>query len=132
MKIVKYFFVGGVSACVDIGLFTIFAIFLGFNYLLVGMCTFLLATAVNYVLSIYHVFESGVRFTKKKEIIAVFLVSGVGLLINQVILFASVEIFDVSKFFAKIVASGSVFIWNYSLRSFYIFQAKKERSFKSS
>jgi putative flippase GtrA len=128
MKIFKYFIVGSFSGIIDLSLFTLFAIFLEFNYMIVGMCSFIVATAINYILSVNHVFESGVRFSKKKEIFAVFFVSGIGLIINQAILYCAVEILLISKFFSKILASGSVFFWNYSIRSFYIFQSKQHKS----
>lgn len=86
MKIVRYFFVGAAAAAVDVGLFTIFAYWLHFNYLIVGACTFILATLVNYVLCVHYVFESGVRFTPRHEIAMVFLVSSIGLLVNQSVL----------------------------------------------
>jgi len=44
--------VGGVSACVDIGLFMLFAKVLGLPYLRVAVGTFILATLVNYLLSV--------------------------------------------------------------------------------
>ncbi len=118
MKIVKYFFVGGAAATVDIGLYTFFAVYLDYNYLLVGMGSFVIATAVNYLLSIRHVFDSGTRFTKNKEVLMVFVVTGVGLLINQTILFICVEYVEIGKFVAKVMATGIVFFWNYSIRFF--------------
>lgn len=67
MKVIRYFIVGGIAGVVDLGLYTIFAIYLGFHYLYVACFTFLAATTINYLLSIRHVFESGARFSKEKE-----------------------------------------------------------------
>ena len=44
----------------------LFAKLLGYNYLVVGCAGFILATAVNYFLSIRFVFRSGARFSKKE------------------------------------------------------------------
>ena len=52
MKIVKYFFVGGIAATIDIGLFSFFAVYLGWPWLAVSVATFILATFINYFLSI--------------------------------------------------------------------------------
>ena len=52
MKIVKYFFVGGLAAVVDIGLFYLGAGVAGWNYLIVGTVSFTIATLVNYVISV--------------------------------------------------------------------------------
>jgi putative flippase GtrA len=125
MKMVKYFFVGGLSSIVDLCIFTCFAVFFDFNYMLVSTFSFAIATSVNYLLSINYVFESGVRFAKKNEIFAVFLVSGTGLLINQAILYYAFEILLIGKIFSKVLASGSIFFWNYFIRKLFIFRTKK-------
>jgi len=61
-RVAKYFVVGGISACVDIGFFFVFAKLLGFNYLAVATVGFLIAVPVNYLLSVRFVFTSGARF----------------------------------------------------------------------
>jgi len=131
MKMVKYFFVGGLSSIVDLCIFTCFAVFFDFNYMLVSTFSFAIATSVNYLLSINYVFESGVRFAKKNEIFAVFLVSGTGLLINQAILYYAFEILLIGKINSKVLASGSIFFWNYFIRKLFIFQKKKHNPFDS-
>ena len=67
MKIFKYLSIGIVASLVDILLFSLFAKFLGFNYLIVGFFSFIIATGVNYILSIHYVFESGIKHSKKKR-----------------------------------------------------------------
>jgi putative flippase GtrA len=121
MRLVRYFFVGGAAALLDISLFTLFAHVLGFNYLVVASCTFILATIANYVLSIRHVFESGSRYRKTHEIVLVFLVSVVGLLCNQSVLYFMVNTLNLHLVLAKIVATATVFAWNYLLRAKVIF-----------
>ena len=46
MQIVRYFFVGGVAAVVDIAVFAALINLLGMHYLVAGMAGFLLATAL--------------------------------------------------------------------------------------
>ncbi len=121
MKIIKYFFVGGVAAVVDISLFIIFAKFLTYNYLLVGALTFLIATLVNYILSIKFVFKSGQKHKKQKEILLVYLVSAFGLAFNLVILYICHDIIKVELTVSKIIATGVVFFWNYFIRKYFIF-----------
>ena len=71
-RIGRYFVVGGVAACMDIGLFMLFAQHYAFPYLRVAAATFVFATLVNYVLSVRFVFMSGVRFRRRWEIALVF------------------------------------------------------------
>jgi putative flippase GtrA len=122
MKIVKYFIVGGVAAGVDIGLFTLCANYLGYPYLIVGFCTFILATLTNYLLSVRYVFQSGVRFEKRHEVILVYVVSAVGLVINLAVLYVCVEMLALALFFSKIIATGVVFFWNFIARNNFIFK----------
>ena len=121
MRIVKYFFVGGAAAAVDIGLFSIFAGYLGWPWAPVSIATFILATLTNYFLSIQFVFESGARHKKHVEVFGVFIVSGLALLVNQIILYLAIEIFGWHLIFSKIVATGAVFFWNYYGRSKFVF-----------
>jgi putative flippase GtrA len=128
MRIVRYFFVGAVAAAVDIGLFTIFARLLGYNYLAVAACTFVVATLVNYSLSVRHVFASGVRFVRSREVALVFAVSAIGLAINQGVLFGAVDKLGLNLVLSKILATGVVFLWNYQLRANFVFKAPDEGS----
>jgi putative flippase GtrA len=121
MKFIKYLFVGGAAAIVDIGLFYLGAGILGWNYLLVGACSFTLATVVNYVLSVRLVFQSGVRFSRHHEVALVFLISGAGLLLNQLILYICISQHILGLFLAKLAATGGVFFWNYFMRSRIVF-----------
>lgn len=117
----RYFLVGGAAACVDIGLFLLFAKGLGLPYLRVAAATFVIATLVNYILSVRFVFRSGQRFGRRWEIALVYLVSGVGLALNQAILFACVEMVHLGLLLSKLTATGTVFFWNYLARRFFVF-----------
>lgn len=120
-RLVQYFFVGGCAALVDLAIFAIFTLWLGYNYLVVAGVGFILATAVNYWLSITFVFNSGVRFDRHAEITSVFMVSAVGLLLHELILFSLVENLAIHLLIAKVAAIGVVFFWNFALRNFFIF-----------
>ena len=121
MKIFRYFIVGGVAAAVDIGFFFLFAKLAGFNYLVVAPLGFMLATGVNYYLSVRHVFRSGVRFSRGREIVLVYVVSAVGLLINQAVLYVLVDRVGAELMLAKFAATATVFFWNYCVRNYYLF-----------
>jgi len=122
MRIVRYFFVGGVAATVDIGIFAVAVKGFGLGWFFVALFSFVLATAVNYLLSVRYVFESGVRFKKKAEVSLVFLVSGIGLFINQCVLWLLIEAAGIDEVLSKLLATGTVFLWNYAARSRYIFK----------
>ena len=125
-RIARYFLVGGAAACVDIGLFWIFAQQLGLPYLRVSAASFIVATLVNYWLSIRFVFVSGARFRRRWEVAMVFAVSAVGLAVNQAILALCVESLRFALLPAKLVATGVVFFWNYFARRVLVFGAVRD------
>ena len=122
MRIVRYFIVGGIAACVDVGIFVVFAKLLGWNYLAVAAVGFIIATFVNYLLSIRHVFESGVRFGRREEIALVYLVSAIGLIVNQTVLYVGIGILGLEMISTKLAATAIVFVWNYSARARLVFR----------
>lgn len=87
-----------------------------------GAVGFIIATAVNYFLSIRFVFESGVRFGFQKEISLVFLISLIGLGVNQAALYLGIGILGWDMLFIKLCATGAVFFWNFGARSQFIFK----------
>jgi putative flippase GtrA len=123
--IARYFAVGGAAASVDIGLFMLFAQYLGLPYLRVAAGSFVAATLVNYFLSVRFVFVSGARFRRRWEIAMVFAVSAIGLAVNQLMLSAGIEIAGLSLLYSKLVATGTVFFWNYFARRIFIFGAPR-------
>lgn len=123
MKIIRYFFVGGVAAAIDMGIFTAAVKGFGFDWFFVALFSFVLATAINYVLSIRYVFESGVRFKSQTEVPLVFLVSGIGLIINQSVLWLLIKTAGIDEVLSKIITTGTIFSWNYMARSRFIFKA---------
>ena len=123
-RIARYFAVGGIAAGVDIGLFMLFAGYLGLPYLRVAMASFVAATLVNYGLSVRFVFVSGRRFDRKWEIVLVYAASAIGLGINQAILALAVEMGHFPLLYAKLAATGTVFFWNYLARRLVIFEVR--------
>lgn len=119
----RYILVGGTAAGVDIGLFMLFAQYLGMPYLRVAAASFILATLVNYWLSIRFVFVSGQRFRRRHEMALVFAVSLAGLALNAGILWLCVERGQFGLLVAKLTATGVVFFWNFLARRILIFGA---------
>lgn len=120
-SIVRYACVGGVAACVDVAFFALFAKQLGYPYLWVAAAGFVLATLVNYRLSVQFVFANRRRHKRATEIGLVYFVSLLGLGLHQAILYWCVEQAGGGLMVSKLIATGSVFLWNYLVRKYYIF-----------
>ena len=128
MKIIRYGTVGAIAAAFDFVFFAVFAKLLGFNYFVIGALGFIVATTINYFLSIRFVFESGVRFSSRAEFTLVFLISFIGLALHQAVLFLGISWLGWEMLFVKICATGSVFFWNFGARSQFIFRAQIDPS----
>lgn len=122
MRLIRYFFVGAAAAAVDITIFGVLCVLAGLPWFPVAVFSFVLATAVNYRLSVRHVFASGVRFAKHHEALLVFAVSAIGLAVNQMVLWVLIEYWSWHSLSAKIAATGVVFFWNYGIRRNFIFR----------
>jgi putative flippase GtrA len=122
MKLVRYFFVGGSAAVVDISIFSIAIKIFHLDWFYVALISFIIATAVNYVLSIRYVFESGIRFERHAEISLVYMVSSVGLVLNQLVLWHLIETAGLDEVLSKLIATSVVFVWNYNARSRFVFR----------
>jgi putative flippase GtrA len=118
----RYFFVGATAAFFDIGLYSLGVKIFNFNWFYVSIFSFVIAVVVNYLLSVRYVFKSKVRFKAHEEIFLVFIASGIGLTLNIIILFILIEILYCEEIFSKLVATGFIFFWNYSIRNFFIFK----------
>jgi len=119
--LLPYILVGGTAAFVDLAIFVIFAKIVGIPYLWVGAFGFCLATTVNYMLCVRFVFDSGVRYDRKKEVFYIFLISILGLALHQLLLAMFVEVFEIEIVISKINATGVVFLWNYLMRKHFVF-----------
>jgi putative flippase GtrA len=123
MRLFRYFLVGGTAAVIDIGVFGVLVKVFGLPWFPVAVCSFVLATAVNYFLSVRFVFKSGVRFTPNTELLLVFVISILGLAVNQAVLWLLISRALWDPLFAKVTATGSVFFWNYWARRNLVFKA---------
>lgn len=121
----SYFIVGGIAAVVDIGGFMLLTGTFGIIWFWAALLSFLAAVAVNYLLSIRFVFESGVRFPRHQEVALVLVVSAIGLLLNEAVLWVMLEAFGAGRLPAKLVATALVFLWNYGARQSFIFRAPR-------
>ena len=119
----RYFLVGGIAGLIDLSVFLLL-VYIDIHWFIAASISFVLATFANYQLSIQHVFESGVRFKKDHEVVLVFVISFIGLCINWSVLgfLISYSIFPI--WFSKIFATGTVFVWNFLVRYYFIFKEK--------
>ncbi len=119
-RFAKYFFVGGVAALTEWLIFAGIVYGLRLHYILAAVIAFVFATAVNYMLGLVFVF--GRRLPRYHDILMVYLVSSAGLLINLAALTLFVEWFHLHIILAKVLATGTAFIWNFVIRHYWLYR----------
>ena len=117
----KYSIIGGIAALFDITIFYVFAKRMGLNYILVSIAGFIIATLVNYLLGIFFLFKSKIRFSRSVEMVLIYVVSGIGLLVHLIVLYICIDLLFFPKMLSKVLAVGSAFLWNYLSRTKVIF-----------
>ena len=93
--------------------------FLNVYYLISSIISFLLSIIVNYILSIKWVFD----IKKKqsfKDVIIFTLLSAIGLLINLLVMYLSVEVLKIHYMIGKLIATFIVMIWNFVTRKMFL------------
>jgi len=94
-------------------------------YLHSSLISFIVSLAFNYIASIKFVFNINHKQTYKDVILFVIL-SIIGLLINQGVLYISVDKLDIYYMISKIGATAIVMVWNFITRKIFIDLKKDE------
>ena len=122
-KLISQFFkfgvVGVIAFIVDYLSLYLLTEFLNAYYLISSIISFLLSIIVNYILSIKWVFD----IKKKqsfKDVIIFTLLSAIGLLINLLVMYLSVEVFKIHYMTGKLIATFIVMIWNFVTRKMFL------------
>ncbi len=120
-KFAVYFAVGGACALIDIGVFSGILYLAGLHYLIAATLSFIVSTAINYVLCIRYVFS---RFGRShgEAIMLVYIASAIAIAMHLGILTGLVELFGIHPVLAKIAGIGAGFVWNFGSRYFWIFR----------
>lgn len=130
LKLVRYFIAGSAATAIDFAIFFIAVKGLGYPWFGAAIFSFVVATAANYLLSICFVFESRVRFRRLEEVILVFVVSAVAMALNQTILWLAIDALALNLLFSKVMATGAVFLFNFSCRHYFIFSRPDDNTIR--
>jgi putative flippase GtrA len=115
-----YFIVGGICFCIDVVGFVALRS-LKLPILTASVLSFVTATLVNYLLCCGFVFRSG-RFSRREEIVRLFMIAVVGLGLNTAVVLLLAKILRFDPTLAKILAVFPVFAWNYLGRRAMVFE----------
>lgn len=123
-EFVKYVLAGGVAFVFDFSITILLYEFLHIHYLVAAGIGIILGMMVSYLLSIKWVFTHRSISDKQIELGVFSLIGIIGFLFHEYLMWFFVENILISVPGSKIIATIIVFIWNYTVRKFFLFREK--------
>ena len=120
-QLCKYGISGGIGACIDFGLYSLFISFTALNYLTANAISFSLGTLAVYYLQKNWTFQyqsekNVVLFTKFVSVVIVTYI------FNNLILVLCIEFLHMGPIIAKVVQILISFIWGYTINKAFVFR----------
>lgn len=120
VQIFKFVIVGGVATIIDFASIFLFKEYLHIPVLIANTLAFCIATVYNYIASIRWVFTVDESKDKKKTFITFVVFSAIGLVLNDLIMWLTMELFNMYYILGKIVATCFVMIFNFVTRKLFL------------
>lgn len=125
LEILKFGLVGFGAFLIDYGLMVFLTECLSVNYLISSAISFTVSVIFNYTFSVFWVFEVKDNKNGVKAFIIFILLSGIGLLLNQLLMYAGTDVFKIYYMVTKVFATGIVMVYNFVTRKMF-FENSKE------
>lgn len=119
-QFMKFGVVGALAFCIDYGLLALLTEVFGVNYLVSATISFTVSVAFNYLASMRYVFTHKEDMSRRREFVIFIILSVIGLLINNVCMWAGVELLGVHYLIVKIAATAIVMVWNFVTRKIFL------------
>lgn len=119
-QFMKFGVVGVVAFCIDYGILALLTEVFGVNYLVSATISFTVSVVFNYVASMRYVFTHKEGMSKRREFIIFVVLSVIGLGINNLCMWAGVELFGIHYLITKIGATAIVMVWNFVTRKIFL------------
>ena len=122
-QILKFGVVGGGAFLIDYSLLFILTDIFHIYYLTSSVISFIVSFIFNYILSITWVFEA--KKQDIKQVVMFLILSLIGLGLNQIIMYLSVDIFKIYYMVSKLFATVIVMVYNFITRKIFVEEKKQ-------
>lgn len=119
-QFMKFGVVGAIAFVIDFGLLWLLTSVFNVYYLVSATISFTVSVIFNYLASMRYVFQHREGMSRKKEFVIFVILSIVGLIINNVLMWLGVSIFDFYYLVVKIFATAVVTVWNFVTRKIFL------------
>jgi len=117
----RYLIASAVALVVDAGVYVTFIRMFGVNYLVAAPVGYAVGILVIYLLSTRWVFGNRRLTDARFEFLIFVFIGGIGLLVNQLVIFICVERLTTSYELAKLASAAIVFGFNFGIRKLALF-----------
>lgn len=116
--------IGVFNTVFDVVLYWFFTRIVGFHFILGNTCSFAIVTSLSFFLNKKFTFQhKGTDI--HKQYVKFFIVTGIGLLWNNLIIYTLVSYAGIYDMYGKLMAVGVVMFWNYGMNKFWSFRNKE-------
>lgn len=119
-QFMKFGVVGVIAFVIDYGLLALLTEAFGVNYLVSATISFTVSVIFNYLASMRYVFTHKEDMSRRREFVIFVVLSVIGLIINNLCMWAGVELLGIHYLITKIVATAIVMIWNFVTRKIFL------------
>ncbi len=119
-QIMKFGVVGVIAFIIDYGLLALLTEVFGINYLVSATISFTASVIFNYLASMRYVFTHKEGMSRRREFVIFVALSAAGLAINNLCMWAGVELLGVHYLITKIGATFIVMVWNFVTRKIFL------------
>ncbi len=122
VKLGSYLIVGGGATIVEWVCYRIFSHAIGMQYLVATTLAIVISTFSNWLFGRLLTFRHAEKQNLWKEIGKIYVISIVGLLLNLLLMWLLHGVLGMWDMLAKMLATGIVFLYNYSIRIFFVYK----------
>lgn len=120
IQIFRFGIVGGLAFVIDYAILILCREVLHLPILISSAIAFSISVIFNYILSIIWVFDVDKEKDKKKNFIIFILLSIVGLILTEIIMYIGTDIAHIHYLIVKIIATAIVMVFNFITRKMFL------------
>ena len=120
IQIFKFGIVGGIAFLIDYIVLFCCKEFIGLSVLLSAAIAFTVSVVYNYIASVKWVFDVNKEKSAKKNFVIFIILSIIGLIITEIIMWIGSDIMKINYLIVKIIATAIVMVFNFITRKIFL------------
>lgn len=120
IQIFKFGIVGGIAFLIDYIVLFCCKEFIGLSVLLSAAIAFTVSVVYNYIASVKWVFDVNKEKSAKKNFVIFIILSIIGLIITEIIMWIGSDIIKINYLIVKIIATAIVMVFNFITRKMFL------------